>query len=90
VVRLCTKLNKDTSVDDALLWTIVSAGFAQKRKTILNNLKSSPPILKTQIEKIGGSNRLLQLANIDSQRRAETLTLEDWATLASLLKPVSM
>ncbi len=54
---------------------IVSAGFAQKRKTILNNLKNAPPDLKT---KIGGAEAILSKTQIDPSRRAETLALEEW------------
>jgi 16S rRNA A1518/A1519 N6-dimethyltransferase RsmA/KsgA/DIM1 with predicted DNA glycosylase/AP lyase activity len=47
---------------------LVSAAFAQKRKTILNNLK---------LFRADAANVLAE-ANIDYRRRAETLTLEEW------------
>jgi len=50
---------------------MVSAGFRQKRKTILNNLKSE----FNDVEKVFAD------CAIDSQRRAETLTLEEWLCL---------
>jgi 16S rRNA (adenine1518-N6/adenine1519-N6)-dimethyltransferase len=51
---------------------IVSAGFRQKRKTIENNLKSE----FANIEKVFDECR------IERQRRAETLTVEEWNCLA--------
>ena len=50
---------------------LVAAGFAQKRKTIANNLKSYSPTYATALEQ----------SEIDPSRRAETLTLEEWLRL---------
>ena len=50
---------------------IVSLSFAQKRKTILNNLK---PVLED-------AARALAESGIEGNRRAETLTLAEWKTL---------
>jgi 16S rRNA (adenine1518-N6/adenine1519-N6)-dimethyltransferase len=58
--------------DEDLFRKIISAGFRQKRKTILNNLKS-------EFENI---EKVLSGCGIDKQQRAETLTLEDWKCLA--------
>lgn len=52
---------------------IVSASFAQRRKTLHNNLKS---LL---------SDEQLLSVNIDPSRRAETLSLEEFAALSNLL-----
>ncbi|MBA3694815.1 MAG: ribosomal RNA small subunit methyltransferase A [Acidobacteria bacterium] len=71
VVRL---LPKDEKIGDINLFReIVSAGFVQKRKTIFNNLKN----------KFGDVENVLQQCRIDSKRRAETLTIEEWKCLAS-------
>jgi 16S rRNA (adenine1518-N6/adenine1519-N6)-dimethyltransferase len=72
--------------DEALLWRVVSAGFAQRRKTIFNNLRHAPETLLPQVEAAGGANALLETAGIEPQRRAETLTLAEWATLARTLE----
>ena len=69
VVRLTPKLN--SSFDKAVFENIVSSAFAQKRKTILNNLKTS----------FNGADRLLAGADIDPKRRAESLTLDEWIKL---------
>lgn len=68
--------------DEGLLWQVVSAGFAQRRKTILNNLRNAPVSLQEIIKKHGGASIVLCQAEIDLQRRAETLTLEEWIRIA--------
>jgi len=71
VVRLEPK--NDFEVEDERLFRqIVSAGFRQKRKTIFNNLKSE----------FGEAGKVFGECQIDSSRRAETLTLEEWQCLA--------
>lgn len=66
VVRL---IPKKTSIgNETLFREIISAGFAQRRKTILNNLKV----------KIADADSILNKCGIDPKRRAETLTLEEW------------
>jgi 16S rRNA (adenine1518-N6/adenine1519-N6)-dimethyltransferase len=72
--------------DEALLWRTVSAGFAQRRKTIFNNLRHAPPALSPQVEAAGGANALLEAAGIEANRRAETLTLAEWVALARTLE----
>jgi 16S rRNA (adenine1518-N6/adenine1519-N6)-dimethyltransferase len=55
---------------------LVSIGFSQKRKTILNNLKAANKEFggKTPVE-------LLSASGIDPKRRAETLTIDEWKRL---------
>jgi 16S rRNA (adenine1518-N6/adenine1519-N6)-dimethyltransferase len=65
--------------DEKLLWQVVSAGFAQRRKTILNNLRNAPSPLQELVKSHGGASIILCQAQVDLQRRAETLTLEEWA-----------
>lgn len=71
--------------DEALLWQLVSAGFAQKRKTILNNLRSAPPGLQELIKLHGGASIVLCEAEVDLRRRAETLAVEEWARITNRL-----
>jgi len=71
--------------EDAL-WRLVSAGFAQRRKTILNNLRSSPIDTLSLLEEAGGAGAVLERAGIETRRRAETLTLEEWGRLARVLE----
>lgn len=86
VVRLRLREKLPFNVEDeALLWQLVSAGFAQRRKTLLNNLKSAGANLRSNIEEAGGASELLIASQIEPQRRAETLTLEEWSRLAQTI-----
>jgi len=55
---------------------LAKAGFSQKRKTLLNALSGGLGLSKDDIR------TLLTRAEIDSQRRAETLQMEEWGNLA--------
>ena len=87
VVRLSVRAHPRADVcDEALLWQLVSAGFAQRRKTIFNNLRSAPAPLSERIAAHGGASAVLAAAALDSQRRAETLTLAEWSGLTRALE----
>jgi 16S rRNA (adenine1518-N6/adenine1519-N6)-dimethyltransferase len=81
VVKLTPKAENIVK-DEKLFREIVSAAFVQKRKTILNNLKNAPPNLR---EKIGDVNEFLAKCEIEPNRRAETLTIEEWQCLCNFL-----
>ena len=73
---------------EPLLWQLVSAGFAQRRKTIFNNLRNvQSGFLRSSLERVGGIGRLLEEARINPKSRAEALTLDEWARLARALGP---
>jgi 16S rRNA (adenine1518-N6/adenine1519-N6)-dimethyltransferase len=72
--------------DEKLLWRVVSAGFAQRRKTIFNNLRSAPGDVLGPVEAAGGAAALLEAARVEPQRRAETLTLDEWARITRALE----
>jgi 16S rRNA (adenine1518-N6/adenine1519-N6)-dimethyltransferase len=72
VVRL--RPRTDIAFDHAALESIVSLGFMQRRKTIVNNLKNRIP----------SADDLLANASVDPSRRAETLTVDEWLRLADL------
>ena len=87
VVRLRVRSKTAVEVkDEKLLWQIVSAGFAQRRKTILNNLRRAPASIQALLKKRGGASIVLCEAGIPPQRRAETLTLEEWASIHNRLE----
>jgi 16S rRNA (adenine1518-N6/adenine1519-N6)-dimethyltransferase len=91
VVRLRVRRSLPVEVtDEKLLWSLVSAGFAQRRKTIFNNLRHAPDSLRARIEMTGGANHLLGASEVEAQRRAETLTLEEWARLSNALAASSL
>ena len=71
--------------DEQLLWRVVSAGFAQRRKTILNNLRNAPSPLQETVKSHGGASIVLCQAEVDLQRRGETLTLDEWARITRVL-----
>lgn len=54
---------------------LVNAGFAQKRKTVLNSLAAALPAERDFVR------TLLEQSEIDPLRRAETLSVSDWVTL---------
>jgi len=72
--------------DEDLLWATVSAGFAQKRKTILNNLRHAPDHLQEILKRNGGASIVLCKAGIDLQRRAETLSVEEWGRIVRTME----
>lgn len=83
VARLITKEKNEVFPNNEKLFReILSAAFAQKRKTILNNLKNAPQQLRNRI---GNAEKLLEKCRIDSKRRAETLTLEEWKQILKAL-----
>ena len=87
VVRVTPRRVCEAKVkDEKLLWQIVSAGFAQRRKTILNNLRYAPPPLQEAVKNHGGASIVLCRAEVELQRRAETLTLQEWARISRVME----
>jgi 16S rRNA (adenine1518-N6/adenine1519-N6)-dimethyltransferase len=87
VIRLRPRAQAAIEVSDENLFRqIVSAGFAQRRKTILNNLRNATGVLQDLLKRHGGASIILCEAGIPLQRRAETLTLSEWSRLARLLE----
>ncbi|MEP6742851.1 MAG: 16S rRNA (adenine(1518)-N(6)/adenine(1519)-N(6))-dimethyltransferase RsmA [bacterium] len=72
--------------EENLLWQVVSTGFAQRRKTILNNLRSAPSPLQEKLKAHGGASIVLCRAEVELQRRAETLALDEWASIVRALQ----
>jgi len=86
VMRLNFRPRINTEVEDeALLWEVVSAGFAQKRKTIFNNLRHASGRLQEILKRNGGASIVLCKANVELQRRAETLTIEEWGKIVQAI-----
>lgn len=61
--------------DERLFFRVVKAGFAQRRKTFANTMRTTG-LSKEQIEEI------LSRAGIDGQRRGETFNLQEFADVA--------
>ena len=66
--------------DEGLLSRVVKAGFSQRRKTLRNALTGN--ILQADHARV---EAWLARAGIDSRRRAETLTVEEFVRLANLI-----
>lgn len=85
VIRLTVrKTPKVTVKDEAFFFQITKASFAQRRKTILNNLTSQLPDGKEKKEQI---LKVLNEVSIEPARRGETLTIEEFAALSEALHP---
>jgi len=68
--------------DRGQFFAIAKAGFSQKRKQLHNALAAGLARPQTEI------SAALERAGVDGRRRAETLTLEEWAAIARTLSPV--
>lgn len=62
-------------VDTKRFFRLVKAGFAQRRKTLLNNLTAGLQLSRDQADAV------CQAAGIDSGRRAQSLSLVEWHDL---------
>ena len=81
VVRLRLRGRPPVDVrDEALFFRVVHAAFAQRRKTLANNLTA---LLGK--ERRGEAAELPASCGIDPGRRGETLSLEEFAALANVL-----
>ena len=83
-LKIRPRINAEVA-DEGLLWKVVSAGFAQKRKTILNNLRHASGRLQDLLKRNDGASIVLCKANVELQRRAETLTLEEWGKIVQAI-----
>jgi 16S rRNA (adenine1518-N6/adenine1519-N6)-dimethyltransferase len=107
VVRLTVR---DTPLilveDESRFFSLIRACFAQRRKTLLNNLKAAGLALRlptslseadslphpqleatdsTAISSTGGIESALRQAGIDPRRRAETFSLDEFASIYAAL-----
>ena len=74
-----------TVANEDLFWDTVSAGFAQKRKTILNNLRNTSGRLHGVLQSNGGASIVLCKAGVELQRRAESLTIDEWNRIVAAM-----
>ena len=64
---------------EASLWRAVKAGFAQRRKTLVNSLQSGYPLPKDALAEA------IAACGLPADVRGEKLSLEDYAHLADAL-----
>jgi 16S rRNA (adenine1518-N6/adenine1519-N6)-dimethyltransferase len=82
VIRLKVRERPPVEVaDEKHFFEVVQASFTQRRKTIANNLKARffPEEGRERLES------LLAAAGIETSRRGETLSLEEYARLSAVL-----
>ncbi|MGX1266566.1 16S rRNA (adenine1518-N6/adenine1519-N6)-dimethyltransferase [Rossellomorea marisflavi] len=85
VIRLTKRSVPPVQVqDEDFLFTVSRASFAQRRKTILNNLTSQLPQGKEKKDLI---LEALSKASVDPTRRGETLSIEEFGILSDALLP---
>jgi 16S rRNA (adenine1518-N6/adenine1519-N6)-dimethyltransferase len=85
VIRLTRREHPAVTVkDERFFFQVTKASFAQRRKTLLNNLTSQLPDGKQKKEEILTA---LSQSGIDPSRRGETLSLEEFGRLADELYP---
>lgn len=71
-------------IDEDFFFQVTRASFAQRRKTILNNLTSQLPDGKQKKAEIQSA---LSEAGIEESRRGETLSIEEFGRLSDALYP---
>ena len=85
IIQLTMREKPPVEVDDEeFFFRVIKASFAQRRKTLINNLlhnlvgKDKKAELETALQEI----------EIDSGRRAETLSIEEYAKLSNVLAKI--
>ncbi len=82
VIRLSVRERPAVQVaDEAKFFKLVRASFAQRRKTILNNLKAAAQALEFG----EAPDSALEAARVAPKRRAETLSIAEFAALCRAL-----
>jgi 16S rRNA (adenine1518-N6/adenine1519-N6)-dimethyltransferase len=66
-------------VEEATFFRVVRAGFSQRRKTLRNSLSAGLVLAPVLVEEA------LEHAGLDPRRRAQTLSLEEWARASEVL-----
>jgi 16S rRNA (adenine1518-N6/adenine1519-N6)-dimethyltransferase len=79
ILRLDTLTEPPVDVPAPRFFRAVTAGFSQKRKQLHNSLGAGLGIPAAEM------TRLLRSVHIDESRRAETLTLAEWAAVTKVL-----
>jgi 16S rRNA (adenine1518-N6/adenine1519-N6)-dimethyltransferase len=85
VIKLTKRKEPAVAVkSESFFFQVTKASFAQRRKTLLNNLTSQLSEGKQKKEQILSA---LEQANIEPGRRGETLSIEEFARLSDALLP---
>ena len=80
VIRLNIREEKPVElISEKAFFAVIKGGFGQRRKTLLNSLTGVMGKTKEEIAEV------LKQAGIDPVRRAETLSIEEFANVANLI-----
>lgn len=79
VIQLTLRDSDRKPRDEKMLFKVIKASFAQRRKTVLNSISSSMSLDKTELSGI------LISADVQPTARAEKLTLDDFIRIADAL-----
>ncbi len=80
VIRCITREKPPVSVrSEAMLWRTVKAGFALRRKTLVNSLQTGFPLSKPELA------RILNDCGLAADIRGERLALQEYARLSNAL-----
>ena len=78
VLKLCIREKRLVElIDERIFFSCIKAGFGQRRKTLLNSLTGVNGLSRDDIKSVLGQ------ADIDPVRRAETLSIEEFAAIAN-------
>ena len=78
VLKLMIRKEKPVElIDEKMFFRCIKAGFGQRRKTLSNSLMGLGDVTKEQVK------NCLEELGIDEKRRAETLSLEEFARVAN-------
>lgn len=78
VLKLCIREKRPVElIDERIFFSCIKAGFGQRRKTLLNSLTGVNGLSRDDIKSVLGQ------ADIDPVRRAETLSIEEFAAIAN-------
>lgn len=78
VLRLDIRKDKPVElISEPMFFRCIKAGFGQRRKTLSNSLMGLGDVSKEEVK------NCLEAVGVDEKRRAETLSLEDFANIAN-------
>ncbi|MDD7718582.1 MAG: 16S rRNA (adenine(1518)-N(6)/adenine(1519)-N(6))-dimethyltransferase RsmA [Eubacteriaceae bacterium] len=78
VLRLDLREEKPVDlIDEKMFFRCIKAGFGQRRKTLSNSLMGLGDVTKEEVKEC------LDYSGIDEKRRAETLSLQEFASIAN-------
>lgn len=82
IIRLDIRKEKPVMlISEEAFFAVIKAGFGQRRKTLLNSLTGMHGLTKDEVLSV------LKTVGIDPIRRAETLSIHEFAAIANFIHP---